>query len=147
MFSFKLHPTMQGEVEWGAQIKLRHLWASSKSQKLVALNQNASHHKVPTQQQRQRQKQPLLLTPPTIFSISCFLFPQSPPSGWIFSLISARHLHAVINVFIFLLLPPRSTFSRPPSAPHPPALQLLTSPGRATKTLGWTSGLALHSTC
>lgn len=116
MFSFSLHPTVQGGEE-KTKIKLCHLWASSKSQKLAALNQNASHHKVPTQQQ---QKQLLLLTPPTIFSISCFLFPQSPPSGWIFSLITARHLHAVINVFIFLLLPPRSTLSRPPSTLHPP---------------------------
>lgn len=134
MFRSSLNPTVLGEEK--ALSKLRHLWVSSKSQKLVAVNQKASHHKVPTQQQ----KQLLLLTPPAIFSISCFLFPQSPPSGWIFALINARHLHSIINVFIFPLLPPLSTLSRTP--PHP---QLLTSPGRATKTLGRTSGSALHS--
>lgn len=96
----------------GGKSKLRHLRVSSKSQKLVAANQNDSHHKVPTQQQ----KELLLLTPPTIFSISCFLSPQSPPCGWIFSLITARHLLSIINVFIFLLFHhfPHSSADPPP---------------------------------
>lgn len=111
-----LNPTVLGEEK--AQSKLCHLWVSSKSQKLVAVNQNASHHKVPTQQQ----KQLLLLTPPTIFSICCFLSHPPISSVWLDlpSLITARHLHSVINVFVFLLLPLLSTLQTPVPTLHPP---------------------------
>lgn len=76
------------------QSKLCHLWAWWKSQKLITLNQKASHHKVPMQQHS--------LTLLTIFPISNFLLLHLLRLDHLSH--HNHHLHTIINVLIFALL-------------------------------------------